>query len=283
MSRKRLGELLVERRVISVPQLEEGLRHQRETRQRLGAALVAKGFLSEETLTRALSEALQIPLVELATATVEWGAVHLLRPRFCETHDLFPFALEQGKGRKLLVVAMSDPLDLPAIEEIEFTTGLKVSPRLAPRSAVRAAILKYHHKVEPETGEGMTILPRGGGQLKVPPEAATPPPLSKVAPEIDYEDEEEVIVGEAIEPTARTSLEELIAKREQQRKERRAAKEKEKKPGLASDLDYLFGLRDDSSDVERLERKFWALMRLMARKGLISSEEFAEELDDDEG
>lgn len=275
MARKRLGELLVERRVITVSQLEEGLAHQRQHRMRLGAALVAKGLLSEGELVKALSLALEIPLVELRRVEPEWSAVHLLRARFCETHDLFPFALEQGRTRKLLAVAMSDPLNFPAIEEIEFTTGLKVSPHLAPLSEVRESILRWYHKIEPDSGTGMKVIPAGGEQG-----AGTA--RSRVVPEIDF-DEEEVIVGEEIESTERTTLEALIARREQQRRQRRAAKGEQKPAdGLAGDLDYLFGMREDTDEVAELERKFWALMRIMARKGLITREEFQSEVDSDE-
>src|SRR6476469_6381926 len=149
MARKRLGELLLERGIISVNQLEEGLASHRQNRQRLGVTLIQKGFLSEDQLAKALSEALSIPLVDLKAAAVDWSAVHMLRARFCEQHDLFPFGLETTKGRKQLVVAMADPLNLPGIEEIEFTTGLKVTPKLSPLSQVRAAILRYYHKVQP--------------------------------------------------------------------------------------------------------------------------------------
>lgn len=264
MARKRLGELLLERGIISVQQLEEGLAAHRQNRTRLGVALIQKGFLSEDQLAKALSEALAIELVELKGITVDWSAVHLIRPRFCEQHDLFPYALESAKGRKQLVVAMADPLNMPAIEEIEFTTGLKVTPKLAPLSAVRAAILKYYHKVDPGDGR-MEIVGRGG--VPIPQQ---PPP-----------EDEEVIVGEEVrEVTARTALADLIKTREQQRQQKKAQKAAAGAGALSKDLDYLFGLSQDADAVEQLERKFWALMRIMARKGLITKDEFQRELDE---
>ncbi len=80
------------------------------------------------------------------------------------------------------------------------------------------------------------------------------------------------------EVTERTALADLIKKREQQRAQRRASA-KSGLEGVAKDLAYLFGAGEES-DIEKLERKFWALMRLMARKGLITKEEFLEELDE---
>ncbi len=276
MARKRIGELLLERGIITRDQLEEGLSHQRTTRQRLGVALIQKGFLSEAQLVQVLGEALGIPLVDLRTVQVDWSAVHMLRARFCETHELFPFALAADRGRKQLLVAMSDPLNVPALEEIEFTTGLKVSARLAPLSAVRAAILRYYHKVNPDDSPAgtMTLIQRGGSIRVVPvdqPEA----------------EEEEVIVGEEIpasEISERTALADLIARREEQRRQRRksgSAPTSKPVAEAAKDLDYLFGMREDTDEHEALERKFWALMRIMARKGLITKDEFQKELDDE--
>lgn len=289
MARKRIGELLLEQRAISVAQLEAGLAAHRKSGQRLGATLIAQGAITEATLSSALSQALGMPQVDLAAVTPEWAAVHMLRPRFCEQHDLFPIALESVGGRRQLVVAMSDPLNVPAVEEIEFTTGLKVSVRVAALSAVRGAILRYYHKVPVAPASGTAAKPAPSARARpiaapaVKPAASTPPPGEP------GEDEDEVIVGEELPPgetTQRTSLAELIRTREEQRKQKREQAAAKPKPasggGVLDDLDYLFGqAREDPDRVEELERKFWALMRIMARKGLLSNEEFSRELDDE--
>ncbi|MCY1040288.1 general secretion pathway protein GspE [Corallococcus sp. bb12-1] len=289
MARKRIGELLVERGAITPAQLEAGLTAQRQTRQRLGVTLIGQGAITEATLAQALSEALEMPQVDLAALTPDWAAVHLLRARFCEQHDLFPFALESVGGRRQLVVAMADPLNLTAIEEIEFTSGLKVSGRVTALSAVRGAILRYYHKVPVAAG------PRTGGPGAAPARPARPAPPPRAPVPVD--DDEEVIVGEelpASEKTQRTSLADLIREREEQAKRRRSggaspspAQDKPKPPagGVLDDLDYLFGqaAREEPDRLEELERRFWALMRIMARKGLLSSEEFRRELDDEAG
>src|SRR5678815_5069210 len=112
MARKRIGELLLERKAITPEQLEQGLSHHKKTRQRLGVALIQLGFLSETGLAQALSEALNIPAIDLESIQPEWGAIHTLRSRFCESHDLFPYALESNKNRKLLPVSYTH-LTLP--------------------------------------------------------------------------------------------------------------------------------------------------------------------------
>jgi hypothetical protein len=76
-------------------------------------------------------------------------------------------------------------------------------------------------------------------------------------------------------------LQTLIRAREQAAKERRAGGGRRAQDAMAADLDYLFGTQEAHDPVEALERKFWALMRLMAKKGLITPEEFSQELDQD--
>jgi hypothetical protein len=293
MSRKRIGEILLERGAITTAELDAGLKAQRQTQQRLGATLVSLGAITEPMLVQALSEALEIPVVDLRAIAPDWAAVHLVRARFCEQHEVFPYALESVGGRRQLVVAMTDPLNKSAVEEIEFTTGLKVSPRVAALSGVRAAILRYYHKATPSAAASPSrpapaaapSAARGAAQRPAAP--ATP---SRASPPED--DDEEVIVGEEVPPgenTARTSLAELIGKREAQRRKKRGKGESKghssSTSGVLDDLEYLVGdLREEPNRVEELERKFWALMRIMARKGMLTNEEFTRELDDtDEG
>lgn len=285
MARKRIGELLLERKAITEAQLEAALLQQQRTRLRLGAVLIAQGAITEKTLAHALSEALGVPVLDLGTRTPDWSAIHLLRVRFCEQHDLFPVALENVGGRRFLVVAMADPLDSAALQEMEFTTGLKVNPHVAALSAVRAAIQRYYHRVAPAP---TSTAPRA----PVPTRPSLPATPAVVMPEASEEDVEEIIVGEEVIPgemTRRVSLEQLIHAREQAaRRKRGLGPADAKKPGpadISADLDSLFGdtkaTAAAADPVEELERKFWALMRIMARKGLLTNEEFTRELDDE--
>ncbi len=248
MARKRIGELLLERRAITATQLEAGLQAQQQNRRRLGETLVTQGAISEETLAQALSEALEVPLVQLEGRAPDWSAIHLLRARFCELHALFPVALETEEGRRHLVVAMADPLNTPALQELEFVTGLKVRARVAPLSSIRAAIQRYYHR---------------------PPSASVP----------------------GTPGASGGSLETLIAQREQERRKRRSQQPRAAAhvpEDLSAELDSLIGevtgavAAAEVDPVEELERKFWALMRIMARKGLLSKEEFIRELDDEQ-
>ncbi|HEX8821207.1 MAG TPA: hypothetical protein VF794_14855 [Archangium sp.] len=281
MARKRIGELLLERGAITPAQLEAALQVQQQTQKRLGAALVSLGAITERTLAHALSEALGVPVIDLANRPPDWSAIHLLRPRFCEQHELFPVALESVGGRKVLVVAMADPLDSTAVQEMEFTTGLKVSTRVAPLSAVRAALQRYY---QPRPAPGSA--PAAGG-----PPVLAPTPASEPLPSAQEDDVEEIIVGQELpqgESTRRVSLEQLIQEREEQHRRKRGQVKPssvKRAADLSADLDSLFGAAPGPTEpldpVEELERKFWALMRIMARKGLLTKEEFTQELDDE--
>lgn len=242
MARKRLGELLLEQGALTQPQLDACLAAQKQTHQRLGVLLVQKGYITETRLSSALSEALGIALVKLEQPP-DWSAVHMLRPRFCEQNDLFPFGLDRTGPRKQLLVAMADPLNTPAISEIEFTTGLTVGVRLAGLSQIRSAILRYYHKGQGEPGR--------------PPAGVAVPGVPKGSLPADDE-HDEIIVGEELPPLA-------------------------KKAELKEDLAFLFGSPLEADAVEKLEKKFWALMRVLSRKGLVTKDEFARELEESDG
>jgi hypothetical protein len=226
MSRRRIGELLVERGAVTQAQLEAGLKAQQQTRQRLGVTLIRLGFLSEVALAQTLGSSLEIATVDLAQMKVEWAAVHTLRARFCEEHELFPFAIDGkgGTGRKMLV-AMSDPMNTTAIEEIEFTTGLQVVPYVSTHAQVRAAILRFYHK------------------NTVSLEAEAPMVMG-----------EEIVSGPQSMPA-----------------------ESKPVPTVVKDLEFLFGAEADT--LEKSEQRFWALMRILQRKGLVTREEFLKELE----
>jgi hypothetical protein len=246
MARKRVGELLVERGAITPGQLKAGLEAQARTRQRLGLTLIQQGVLDEDALAQALSESLGIPRVDLVKTPVDWSAVHMLRARFCEAHELFPFALSKTGASKTLLVAMSDPQNEAALEEIQFTTGLLVLPRIATHTQVREAILRCYHRV-----------------------GAQPPGESD-----DVIEGEEVISGPQTLPPETKGREQLI---------QGAVEKTGLGASVAKDLDFLFGDKAQPGEsFEKQERMFWALMRLLTKKGVITRDEFFQELGQDD-
>ncbi len=112
--RKRLGDLLVEEGIIDESQLDKALQAQKSTGQKLGAALIELGFLSEQQMLSFLSQQLNVPLIDLSRAKVDIDAVALLS----EVHARRLRALVVDRNANTLRVAMSDPADLFAQEAL---------------------------------------------------------------------------------------------------------------------------------------------------------------------
>jgi hypothetical protein len=272
MARKRIGEILLERGAITSEDLETALSFQRERGIRVGAALVAKGLLKEEDLAAALGEALELPVIDIPEQ-VDLIALNLLKATFCESNEVFPLHLEDNRtGRRQLTLAAADPLDLPTLEEAAFVTGCRVTPVLATPSQIRLAILRHYYQRDVTithrgpTGHMTLVGPRGADEL-IDSSSTVP-----TDPELVPDDE---VLNLAEEVVSDGDLTALIAEREKGRK--RPMKSK-----VAEDLGFLTG-RLGVSDLDRLdsmERKFWALMRLMAKKGLLDKDEFLSEFDE---
>jgi hypothetical protein len=269
VARKRIGELLIEQGAINQQQLAEGLAYQREAGGRLGNALVAQGYLTEEALSKALSVALGLPVMEIPTM-MDWNALHLLRASFCESHELFPLHLAETRGgRKQLTLAMADPLNLPAIEEIEFTTGCKVQPVLASRSQIRKAILRHYHRQNidmrpaiPDDSRMMVVRPGGGSEM-VDTQSGMKSPFAQKAQTAEQPVDDEPIVP-LTDEVAQTDV---VGERRFQ-----------PRAGSTKAVSFLPAGDGEEERLLQIERRFAALIRLMSEKGIISKEELLDAL-----
>jgi hypothetical protein len=259
MARKRVGELLVEQGTITRAQLEAGLVLQQRSRQKLGITLIQQGAINERQLAQVLAESLGFVAVDLRQAPIDWSAVHMLRSRFCEAHELFPFGIEgKGSSQKKLMVALSDPLNQPAIDEIEFTTGFKVLPFVGTHSQVREAIVRYYHKSAAAPGlESVPVV--AGHELDASQRAPLAPRTTSPSPG---------------------------AKLGQPLAEHSRAGPPSRTPGDAahdSRFELLFNpIREGDEGIEQLERRFWALLRILHRKGVVGREELLAEFGKDD-
>ncbi|MEK6759096.1 MAG: ATPase, T2SS/T4P/T4SS family [Deltaproteobacteria bacterium] len=146
MAVKKIGELLVESGLITQEQLEEALTESKESKGvRLGLILCRKGYATEIDIAQTLSFQLNIPFVDISSATVDPEAVKLINERLANKYQLVPLYQE----RKSLKVAMTDPLNLGAIDDIRFSTGLDILPCVATISDVAGAISRFYHLNEP--------------------------------------------------------------------------------------------------------------------------------------
>jgi type IV pilus assembly protein PilB len=130
----KLGEVLVSEGKISPEQLEEALAIQREDgRRQLREILVSMGYASEVDLARALAKRLRLEFVEITERDVERGAAALVDRRVLRKHGAVPLRVEDGK----LVVAMSDPTNFYALEDLSMLSGHPIRPVVALEDEIR--------------------------------------------------------------------------------------------------------------------------------------------------
>jgi type IV pilus assembly protein PilB len=146
MAVKKLGELLVESGLITEAQLAEVLEEiKKSSGTRIGTVLVKKGYATEIDISQTLSFQLNIPFVDISSATIDPEAIQLVNEKLAKKYLLIPLYFEG----KMLVVAMADPLNLNAIDDVSFSTGLQVRPCVATSSDIAEAIRIHYHLSQP--------------------------------------------------------------------------------------------------------------------------------------
>ncbi len=143
---RRLGDLMLESGLISTKQLEEALEAQKTTKKRIGDVLVEKGFISERQLVSVLEYHFHVPFVDLTETAVQEAAVNLVNENLAKRSRLIPFAIEDG----VLSVAMADPLDLGAIEEVRRASGQDIKVHISLSKDIQVAIDRHYGKESAE-------------------------------------------------------------------------------------------------------------------------------------
>lgn len=136
----RLGDLLVKANKITRTQLNEVLEMQKVKKKKLGQLIVDEGILSEIEIIEVLKEQLGIDMVTLSAIDIDTRAVSLVSETLCKKYDIFPFYLEDG----LIKVAVSDPLNIFAIDDVEINTGRRVKAYIATSEEIRNATDRYY-------------------------------------------------------------------------------------------------------------------------------------------
>jgi len=137
-SSNRLGELLVREKRISLAQLRQAQDEQRRTGANLGAALARLGYISDREITNFLSQEYRVPSIDLTAVELDAELGKLVTREVCEKHKVIPIS----RAGSSLIVAMSDPTNLHAIDDIKFLTGYNVEPVVASEMAIHAAVEK---------------------------------------------------------------------------------------------------------------------------------------------
>lgn len=136
----KLGEILVRENLISSQQLREALEFQRTNGGRLGSSLVHLGIISDDVITAVLSRQYGVPSINLDLFQIEEATIKLISQEVAQKYSVLPIS----KVGATLTLAMADPTNVFAMDDIKFMTGLNVEPVIASEASLQVAIGKYY-------------------------------------------------------------------------------------------------------------------------------------------
>ncbi|MEO6259171.1 MAG: type IV-A pilus assembly ATPase PilB [Thermoanaerobaculia bacterium] len=136
----RLGELLTKASLISQDQLKDALKVQKETGGKLGETLIKLGFVSEEDITECLSQQFGVPSINLAHFEIDSSVIKLIPAEVARKYNILPV----NKTGATITIAMADPTNVFAMDDIKFMTGYNVEPVVASELGIKASIDNYY-------------------------------------------------------------------------------------------------------------------------------------------
>lgn len=147
----RIGELLLREKRITPAQLQEALNHQKANGGKLGIALVKLGLVKDEEITAILSRQYGVPSINLGQFDIDGSVIKLIPGETANKYQIIPIS----RTGATLTIAMTDPTNVFALDDIKFMTGYNVEPVVASETAVADAIQKYYQngKTGPNTLE----------------------------------------------------------------------------------------------------------------------------------
>jgi type IV pilus assembly protein PilB len=149
MAGTRLGDLMVKEKLISPEQLAQGLEYQKKNGGRLGSCLVKLAFVSDEEVTNFLSRQYGVPSINLAYFEVDSDVVKLVPEDTARRYEVVPLS----RVGSSLTIAMVDPTNVFAMDDIKFMTGFNVEPVVASESSIREAIERFYAQAQ---GDALT-------------------------------------------------------------------------------------------------------------------------------
>ncbi len=135
-----LGQLLLWNKIITQEQLDEALEEQKKTKKKLGTILIEKGYVEEKILNDFLSKQYGVKSVDLSTIDIPRDVIKKVPANIAKKYVLMPVGVENGR----LKVAISDPTNIFAIDEVRFVTGMNVIPLFSNERSIMRAIDKYY-------------------------------------------------------------------------------------------------------------------------------------------
>jgi type IV pilus assembly protein PilB len=138
----RIGELLVRERMLSMQQLQQAQDEAKKTGKRLGATLARLGYVDDSKLTQFVAKQYSLPSINLSEIEIEATVLKLIPREICEKHQVIPVR----RNGPTLIVAMADPSNIYAIDELKFLTQYNIEPVVASESGLEAALSRYYDK-----------------------------------------------------------------------------------------------------------------------------------------
>src|SRR6476469_1950403 len=136
----RIGELLLKEKRITPEQLQEVLAYQKANGGKLGLILVKLGFAKDEELTALLSKHYGVPSINLTQFEIDPAVIKLIPPETAHKYQIVPLS----RAGATLTIAMTDPTNVFAMDDIKFMTGYNVEPVVASETAVTEAVQRYY-------------------------------------------------------------------------------------------------------------------------------------------
>ena len=140
--RKRLGEILREDNLLTEGQLQAALEKQKETNERLGRILISMGFVDEKTVLKVLEAKLGLPLINISRRNLDPEVVKLIPEQLALKYKVIPVELDDNR----ITLAMADPLNVLAVDDVRIASGCDVEPAIASESDIDSAIAAYFGK-----------------------------------------------------------------------------------------------------------------------------------------
>ena len=141
VSRRKLGDLLVETGLLPFDKLASALEAQGESGKRLGQILIEMGLITEEEMAFALAMQLKIPYIDLSHHGIESQVIECVPEEISRKFICLPISLKNS----ILDVAMADPLDLNMIKDLQFITGYSIQPSISTSSQIIEVLQKHYH------------------------------------------------------------------------------------------------------------------------------------------
>jgi len=138
----RIGELLIREKVLSLQQLQQAQDEAKRTGKRLGATLARMGLVPDNVMTQLVARQYSLPAINLSEIEIDANVLKLIPKEICEKHQVIPVR-RQGST---LIVAMADPSNIYAIDELKFLTQYNIDPVVASDGAIEASLSRYYDK-----------------------------------------------------------------------------------------------------------------------------------------